>query len=203
MAKGSKRQRKKTARRTSSRPAASTRPRRPSPPQSQKSKDIKRINERYAEILRAVRAGKIPQGIADRYAEAMRAAAGEHILPSGNISHSKAAEAAISQKDLDALLSRETASQARRHLDRQIEEEFGPGYTQEEREEYFNDMTFVSREISEHRAESYDALKAAFWGVPGLKSYTELAEAIRVYNGPGPRPSGEVPAPDIQRIMFT
>lgn len=203
MAKGSKRQRKKTARRTSPRPSVSTRPRRPSPPQSQKSKDIKRINERYAEILRAVRAGKIPQGVADRFAEAMRAAAGDHILPSGNISHGKAAEAAISQKDLDALLSRETAAQARRHLDQQIEEEFGPGYTQDEREEYFNDMTYVNREISEHRAESYDAFKAAFWGVPGLKSYTELAEALRVYNGPGPRPSSEVPAPDMQRIMFT
>lgn len=176
MAKGSARQRKKLAKRGARQTA----------PQSQKSKDIKRINERFADIRRKVAKGLIPQGVADRYADAMRAAAGDYILPSGNISHSKGAELGIKQDALDALLERETAATAQRHIDKQIREEFGGDYTDEERENYFKDMTFVTNYISEHKAESYDAFAAAFTGVPGRKSYTELSEAILVSLGPSP-----------------
>lgn len=75
---------------------------------------IKRINERRAEIERAVSSQKLPKEYLDQYEAAMRAAVHDNSLFSskGNISHSKKAVDTISSKALDALLKKETAGTA-------------------------------------------------------------------------------------------
>lgn len=75
---------------------------------------IKRINERRAEIERAVNANKLPKEYLDQYEAAMRAAVHDNSLFSakGNISHGKRAVDTISSRALDALLKKETAGTA-------------------------------------------------------------------------------------------
>ena len=75
---------------------------------------IKRINERRAEIERAVSSQKLPKEYLDQYEAAMRAAVHDNTLFSskGNISHGKKAVDTISSKALDALLKKETAGTA-------------------------------------------------------------------------------------------
>lgn len=151
---------------------------------AQKQSAIKRINERYAEIRRAVNKDQLPRSVLERYEDAIRAAAGNFLLKSGNISHGKKAAESIDDEAIQNLLSRETAGEAKKKIREQVVKEYGEGFTQDDLEEYFSDMDFVNRELSEKPSETYDALDNAFRGVPGLKTYSQLAEAIRVYNYP-------------------
>lgn len=148
---------------------------------AQKQSAIKRINERFAELKRAVKKGDLPPSIVERYADAMRAAAGGNLLKSGNISHGKKAALAISDDDITNLLSRETAGVAKKKIKEQVAREYGSDYTREEMEQYFSDMDFVNSELSEKPTATYDAFDKAFRGVLGVKTYSQLANAIRVY----------------------
>ena len=69
---------------------------------------IKRINERRAEIERAVNDKRLPKEYLDAYEAAMRSAVHDSTLINarGNISHGKKAVDSISSKSLDALLQR-------------------------------------------------------------------------------------------------
>lgn len=149
---------------------------------AQKESAIKRINERFAELKRSVNKGDLPQSIVDRYADAMRAAAGENLLKSGNISHGKKAALAISDDDITNLLSRETAGEARKKIKQQVAREYGSDYTRADMEQYFSDMDFVNSELSEKPTETYDAFDKAFRGVSGVKTYAQLANAIRAFD---------------------
>lgn len=75
--------------------------------QKEKAKDVKRINQRMADIRK--RFGE-DSSLYRNYANAIiLAIPDDAILPSGNISHSNAALDMISDKDLNALLRKETA----------------------------------------------------------------------------------------------
>ena len=150
---------------------------------AQKQSAIKRINERFAEIKRSVKKGDLPQSVADRFADAMRAAGGDYILKSGNISHGKKAAEEIDEGALRNLLSRETAGEAKKSIREQVKQEYGSEYTKADIEQYFDDMDFVNNELSSKPVETYDAWASKFTGVPGVKSYAQLAGAIREYKG--------------------
>lgn len=93
--------------------------------EQQKIKDIKRINERRAEIQRAVQRGQLPKTYLDRFDAAIRAAVPDPnmLTKTGNISHGKDTVQSIKQEDIDALLSRETASQAKKSVKKAFEQE--------------------------------------------------------------------------------
>lgn len=79
-----------------------------------KENKIKRINERRAEIERAVNDHKLPKEYLNQYESAMRSAVHDNSLFSakGNISHGKRALQEIDTKALDALLKKETSGEA-------------------------------------------------------------------------------------------
>lgn len=177
---------------------------------------IKRINERRAEIERAVNDRRLPKEYLDAYESAMRSAVHDSTLINarGNISHGKKAVDTISSKSLDALLKKETAGEATkktykyykkyREETERIKErsrEYYPDddnpfielpenedtisfYDQEEGEneysdsyeEYLADRDYVYENMQED-SDWYQAIKAFFTGVPGLKSYHQLKQA--------------------------
>lgn len=177
---------------------------------------IKRINERRAEIERAVNDKRLPKEYLDAYEAAMRSAVHDSTLINarGNISHGKKAVDSISSKSLDALLQKETAGQAtkktykyykkyqeetERIKERSREyypdddnpfieppenEDTIPFYDQEEGEndfsdsyeEYLSDRDYVYENMQED-PDWYQAIKAFFTGVAGLKSYHQLKQA--------------------------
>lgn len=173
-----------------------------------KENKIKRINERRAEIERAVHAHKLPKEYLDQYEAAMRSAVHDNSLFSskGNISHGKRALQEIDTKALDALLKKETAGTAQKqsykYYKKYYEEqerlkersreyypdEYNPfipeggelvpirdtGYSYED---YLGDRDFAY-EFMESDPDWYSALKAAFQGVGGKKSYSELRSAF-------------------------
>lgn len=170
-----------------------------------KVKKIKRINERRAEIERAVKDKKLPKEFLDQYEAAMRSAVHDNSLFSskGNISHGKDALNKINEKSLDALLKKETAGQAKKstykHYKTYVEEQeraqrtiwerveegediddtdYGSGYSYED---FISDRDYVYENM-ETDVDWYNSMKAAFQGVPGTKSYAQLKEANERWN---------------------
>lgn len=167
-------------------------------------KQIKKINERRAQIARDVRAGKLPETALKRYEDAMRAAAGDFINKSGNIAHGKAAQAAISKEALDALLQRQTSGQLQKDLKKQVAEEYDKPVkevTREDLETYMSDVDFVNNYISDDADRAYDAFKMSFTGKKGHKSYYQLRKAIEAYEGLVDKK--EVNPFDAERAYFT
>lgn len=173
-----------------------------------KENKIKRINERRAEIERAVNDHKLPKEYLDQYEAAMRSAVHDNSLFSakGNISHGKRALQEIDTKALDALLKKETSGEAQKqsykfyknYYEEQerikkrsreyYSDEYNPfildqedkqpirdeGYTYED---YLRDRDFFY-EYLESDPDWYSALKAAFQGVSGKRTYSELRQAV-------------------------
>ena len=177
---------------------------------------IKRINERRAEIERAVNDKRLPKEYLDAYETAMRSAVHDSTLINarGNISHGKKAVDSISSKSLDALLQKETAGQATKKtykyykkyqeeterikeksrefypdddnpfIEPPENEDTIPFYDQEEDEndysdsyeEYLADRDYVYENMQDD-PDWYQAIKAFFTGVAGLKSYHQLKQA--------------------------
>lgn len=177
---------------------------------------IKRINERRAEIERAVNDKRLPKEYLDVYEAAMRSAVHDSTLINarGNISHGKKAVDSISSKSLDALLKKETAGQATKKtykyykkyqeeterikeksreyypdddnpfIEPPENEDTIPFYDQEEDEndysdsyeEYLADRDYVYENMQDD-PDWYQAIKAFFTGVAGLKSYHQLKQA--------------------------
>lgn len=177
---------------------------------------IKRINERRAEIERAVNDKRLPKEYLDAYEAAMRSAVHDSTLINarGNISHGKKAVDSISSKSLDALLKKETAGQATKKtykyykkyqeeterikeksreyypdddnpfIEPPENEDTIPFYDQEEDEndysdsyeEYLADRDYVYENMQDD-PDWYQAIKAFFTGVAGLKSYHQLKQA--------------------------
>lgn len=178
---------------------------------------IKRINERRAEIERAVNDRRLPKEYLDAYEAAMRSAVHDSTLINarGNISHGKKAVDTISSKSLDALLQKETAGQATKKTYKyykkyqeeterikersheyypddvnpfidtpeindepldfpsfdQVEDDYSDSY-----EEYLADRDYVYANMQDD-PDWYQAIKAFFTGVAGLKSYHQLKQA--------------------------
>lgn len=176
---------------------------------------IKRINERRAEIERAVNDKRLPKEYLDAYEAAMRSAVHDSTLINarGNISHGKKAVDSISSKSLDALLQKETAGQATKKtykyykkyqeeterikeksreyypdddnpfIEPPENEDTIPFYDQEDEndysdsyEEYLADRDYVYENMQDD-PDWYQAIKAFFTGVAGLKSYHQLKQA--------------------------
>lgn len=176
---------------------------------------IKRINERRAEIERAVNDKRLPKEYLDAYEAAMRSAVHDSTLINarGNISHGKKAVDSISSKSLDALLKKETAGQATKKtykyykkyqeeterikeksreyypdddnpfIEPPENEDTIPFYDQEDEndysdsyEEYLADRDYVYENMQDD-PDWYQAIKAFFTGVAGLKSYHQLKQA--------------------------
>ena len=189
--------------------------------QRNKVNKIKRINERRAEIERAVNNHELPKEFLDKFEAAMRAAVHDNSLftAKGNISHGKRALQDINTKALDALLTRETSGEARKktyeHYKQYSEEqerinrrrnefidmidtpEHNPfvdydytlplpeqtaGYSYED---YLGDRDFVYEHM-ETEADWYEAMKAAFQGVAGKKSYLEVRLAYEKWDKASP-----------------
>ena len=149
---------------------------------------IKRINQRFADIKKAVRAGKLPKAAEEKYAAAMRAAAGEeNMLPSGNISHgNKAAEAMRSS--IEDLERHQTAGQLKKAMERQVKEaqEEDPDYSEAD---YMSDYDFVTEAQADDPDECYEAYNKA-WGGKSLgsrPSYSMLRGAIEAFRSGGRR----------------
>lgn len=167
-------------------------------------KQIKKINERRAQIKRDVRAGKLPETSLRRYEDAMRAAAGDFINKSGNIAHGKAAQAAISKEALYALLQRQTSGQLQKDLKKQVAEEYDKPVTEVTRDDletYMSDIDFVNEYISNDADRAYDAFNMAFGGKKGSKTYYQLRKAIEAYEGLADKK--EVNPFDAERAYFT
>lgn len=167
-------------------------------------KQIKKINERRAQIARDVRAGKLPETALKRYEDAMRAAAGDYINKSGNIGHGKAAQAAISKEALDALLQRQTSGQLQKDIKKQVAEEYDKPVkelTREDLETYMSDVDFVNNYISDDADRAYEAFRLAFAGKKGNKSYYQLRQAIEAYEGMSDKK--KVNPFDAERAYFT
>lgn len=165
-----------------------------------KIKKIKRINERRTEIERAVQKKQLPKEFLDQYEAAMRSAIHDNDLFSskGNISHSKDALKKINEKTLDTLLKKETAGQAKKETYKyyktyvkeqeqeqktiweRVEEgedvdetDYGTGYSYND---FVEDRDYVYENM-EGDPDWYNAMKAAFQGVSGRKSYAQLRTA--------------------------
>ena len=167
-------------------------------------KQIKKINERRAQIKRDVRAGKLPETALKRYEDAIRAAAGDFINKSGNIAHGKKAQAELSKEALDALLQRQTSGQLQKDLKKQVAEEYDKSSDQVTREDldtYMSDVDFVNEYISNDPERAYDAFTMAFAGKKGIKPYYQLRQAIEAYEGIADKK--EVHPFDAERAYFT
>lgn len=177
---------------------------------SEKEKQIKKINERRAQIAREVKEGTLPQDALRRYENAMRAAAGDFINKSGNIAHGKAAQAALSKEALDALLQRDTAGQLKKEIKKQVAEEYDKpvkDVTKEEVKAYNDLLDSVNSYIEEHPERAYDKAThtgafAIFRGTKGVKTYKELQDAIDQYEGKLAA-GEEVPPFDAEKVFFT
>lgn len=177
---------------------------------SEKEKKIKRINERRAQIAREVKEGKLPNDVLRRYENAMRAAAGDYINASGNITHGKAAQDAISDEALDALLQRDTAGQLKREIKKQAAEEYDKpvkDLTKEDIAAYNDMLDTVNSYIEEHPERAYDKVThtgafAIFRGLKGVRTYRELQDAIDQYEGKLAA-GEEIPPFDAEKAFFS
>ena len=160
---------------------------------SQLEKDIKKINERRAEIARQVARGKLPQAALDRYDDAMRAAARDFIregvtqrgatkgTPVLRIEHGKKALAEVDPHKIKMLLQRSTAGQIKKDIKRGATDEYGHNANKEEIKQYVSDLQYVDEALRTKYTETYDALDRKFRGVKGRRTYGELREAIEEY----------------------
>lgn len=142
---------------------------------------IKRVNERRAEIKRAIADKKIPKGVLKNWNAAfdkVASEAGVNLTKSGNIPHSKKAAENIDLDALEGLLQRRTAGQIKKDIKKGSEKEFGETPTAQELEEYQDDMSYVYECLADNYDETYDALDAAFRGTKGKKTYKQLRAAI-------------------------
>jgi hypothetical protein len=149
---------------------------------------IKRLNERAAEMDRQAAAGKIPQSAADNYRAALQELGKGYLTKSGNISHGKKAAENIDIDDLKRMEQRATAAQVRQRTREGARQEYGEDVTEEEYEEYMEDIDYVNEAMSDDPSEAYDAYAAAFTGKPGRKSYGALRAAIEAYRGSVSKP---------------
>lgn len=170
---------------------------------SEKVSAIKRINERLADIKRAVTSGSLPKSFYDRFRAAIDQAIPQQFLTkSGNISHGKGAVSFIKDKILQVLQSRQTRGEIRQSAKEHIREENpfdyeGPDEVPEsEVEEYLDDADFVNTELTENYAEAYEILSSVFGGSTGKKSYKQLRAALE-----GRMPA-TAPARSITEIYF-
>ena len=176
---------------------------------SAKEKEIKKINERRAQIAREVKEGTLPKDALRRYENAMWAAAGDFINKSGNIAHGKAAQAAISKEALDALLQRDTAGQLKKDIKKQVAEEYDKSVkdvTKEEVKAYNDLVDSVNSYIEEHPERAYDKAThtgafAIFRNTKGVKTYKELQDAIEQYEGKLAA-GEEIPPFDAEKAYF-
>lgn len=144
--------------------------------------DIKRVNERRAEIKRGVAAGRIPEGVLKNWDVAfdkIAQDAGLNLTKSGNLPHGKKAVENIDTDALVGLLQRKTAGEIKKDIRTGAQREYGEEPTPEELEDYQDDMSYVYEQLAENYTETYDALNAAFGGTRGKKSYKQLKEAIK------------------------
>lgn len=170
-----------------------------------KIKKIKRINERRAEIERAVQKKQLPKEFLDQYEAAMRSAIHNNDLFSskGNISHSKDALNKINEKTLDTLLKKETAGKAKKdtykYYKNYVQEQEREQKTAWERVEqgedvdendyqggysyndFVDDRDYVYDNMTSD-PDWYNSMKASFQGVGGKKSYSQLRAANERWN---------------------
>lgn len=169
-----------------------------------KEKDIKRINERRAQIARDVAKGKLPKNALDRFENAIRSIAGAFLNRSGNISHGKAAQEALSQEDLNALLQRSSSRSLQREIKEQVAQEYDKSVkevTMAEIQGYMSDVDYVNNKIDEDSDRAYDAFDAAFHGVKGRKTYAQLRQALEAYATDTDQ--GEINPFSAQEVYFT
>lgn len=182
---------------------------------SQLERDIKKINERRAEIARQVARGKLPQAALDRYDDAMRAAAPEFIregftqrgatkgTPVLRIEHGKKALAGVDPNKIKMLLQRSTAGQIKRDIKRGASDEYGHAPNKEELTQYVNDLQYVDEALRTRYTETYDALDRKFRGTKGRKSYGELRAAIEEYSELVQKGNAETRQFDVNKAYFT
>ena len=181
---------------------------------SQLEKDIKKINERRAEIARQVASGKLPQAALNRYDDAMRAAARDFIregvtqrgatkgTPVLRIEHGKKALAEVDPNKIKMLLQRSTAGQIKKDIKRGASDEYGHAPTKEELEQYVTDLQYVDEALRTKYTETYDALDRKFRGTKGRKSYGELREAIEEYRKLTEKGEVETQQFDVDNVYF-
>ena len=142
---------------------------------------IKRVNERFTDIKRAVNDKLIPEGVLKNWQVAfdkISSAAGVNLTKSGNLSHGKKMQENVDLDDLEGLLERRTAGEVKQDIKWGAVETFGEDYTQEDITEYSDDMGYIYGQLAENYKETYDAFDAKFGGTQGKKSYKELKQAI-------------------------
>lgn len=181
---------------------------------NQLEKDIKKINERRAEIARQVARGKIPQAALARYDDAMRAAARDFIregftqrgatkgTPVLRIEHGKKALAEVDPNKIKMLLQRSTAGQIKKDIKRGASDEYGHAANKSELEQYVNDLQYVDEALRTKYTETYDALDRKFRGVKGRRTYGELREAIEEYRELKERGEVETRQFDVDNTYF-
>lgn len=174
-----------------------------------KASAIHRINDRREQLRRAVEKGEIPRIYLQKYDESIQAVFRDPGMytKSGRIARGKKVTEAVSEKDLEALLGKTTAGQAREQTRRSYEEEVRRRQQEAEDEyedyeddydydDYISDMDYVNAALAEDYTNTYSALSSAFRGTHGKKSYKQLRDAI---DGHIDRPNNI----DIERAYFT
>lgn len=153
----------------------------------EKVKAIKRINERRAEIARDVKAGSLPEVYLEKYDNAINAAVKDPTLltKTGNISHGSRAVSELSSSDLEGLLNRETAANARRRMEYIYKEEQLAGHNlpdNYDQKKFNRDFNLVQKVLEDDYAEYYDAvaeLRNKWGGDDWNPSYYDIARSIR------------------------
>lgn len=153
----------------------------------EKVKAIKRINERRAEIARDVKSGRLPEIYLEKYDNAINAAVKDPTLrtKSGNISHGSRAVDSLSTKDLEGLLNRETAANARRRMEYTFQEEQLAGHNlpdNYDQKKFNRDFNLVQKVLEDDYAEYYNAiaeLRSRWKSDEWDPSYHDIARSIR------------------------
>lgn len=153
----------------------------------EKVKAIKRVNERRAEIARDVKSGKLPSIMLEKYDNAINAAVKDPglLTKSGNISHGTNALAALSSKDLEGLLNRDTAALARGRLQDTFEQEQLAGKSLPDDydiKKFTRDFNMVQKTLEDDYAEYYSAIseiRSKWKGDDWEPSYHDIARQIR------------------------
>lgn len=153
----------------------------------EKVKAIKRINERRAEIARDVKSGRLPAVMLEKYDNAINAAVKDPglLTKSGNISHGSKALDALTSKDLEGLLNRDTAAMARGRLQDTFDQELLSGQPLPDDydiKKFIRDFNLVQKTLEDDYAEYYSAveeLRSKWKGDDWNPSYHDIARSIR------------------------
>lgn len=145
--------------------------------EKQKIKTIKRINDRYKQIVNKF--GE-DSSEAERYRNAMSAASKGNLTDSGNLSHSKKAIKEISPKALTALENRETASEISKAQKRVAEAE---GITEEEARDLWNEIEDLKKEDDAYYLSDAFASYGFYDNrtTTGRPSYNDIKEVLEAY----------------------